>query len=67
MPQNMGVIDRVIRIVIALVFSVLIALNVVTGILAIIVGILGAVFLVTSIIGFCPLYLPFKISTKGSK
>ncbi len=61
---NMGVIDRIIRVVIALVLGVLIYLKVITGILAIVLGVIGGIFILTSIIGICPLYLPFKISTK---
>jgi hypothetical protein len=60
----MGVIDRIIRVVIALVLGVLIYLKVITGILAIVLGVIGGIFILTSIIGICPLYLPFKISTK---
>ena len=37
----------------------------ITGVAAIILGIIAFVFVVTSLIGFCPLYLPFKISTTG--
>jgi hypothetical protein len=64
MIKNMGVIDRVIRVIIAIAIAVLIYKGVLIGIPAIIVGILGGVFLLTSIIGMCPLYIPFKISTK---
>jgi hypothetical protein len=38
-----------------------------TGTLALILGILAVVFLLTSAIAFCPLYVPFKISTYGKK
>jgi hypothetical protein len=64
MLKNMGIIDRVIRIIITAVIAVLIILHVLTGIAAIILGILGGIFLLTSIIGTCPLYIPFKISTR---
>lgn len=64
MNLNMGLIDRIIRIVLAITVTVLIILKVLTGIPAIILGILAGIFLLTSIIGTCPLYLPFKISTK---
>jgi hypothetical protein len=67
MPFNMGIIDRVLRIVLAVTVAVLIILKILTGIPAIILGILAGVFILTSIIGVCPLYLPFKISTKGKK
>lgn len=64
MKQNMGLIDRIIRAIVAIVIGILIFLKLITGVLAIILGILAAVFLLTSIFAVCPLYLPFKISTK---
>jgi uncharacterized membrane protein len=65
MKKNMGTVDRVIRIVLAIVVIVLYLTGNITGIAAIILGILALVFIVTSLIGFCPLYVPFKISTIG--
>ena len=63
MKKNMGTIDRVIRIVLAIVVAILYLNGSITGTVAIILGILAVVFIITSLIGFCPLYLPFKIST----
>jgi hypothetical protein len=63
MKKNMGTIDRVIRILLALVVIVLYLTGNITGIAATILGILALVFIVTSLIGFCPLYVLFKIST----
>ncbi|MEI6765875.1 MAG: DUF2892 domain-containing protein [Bacteroidota bacterium] len=63
MKKNMGMIDRVIRTLIALTIAVLFYLEVITGTLGIVLLILGGVFLLTSIFGFCPLYLPFGIKT----
>jgi hypothetical protein len=63
MKKNMGTIDRVIRILLAIAVIVLYLNGSITGIAAIILGILAFVFIVTSMIGFCPLYLPLKIST----
>lgn len=66
--KNMGTIDRIVRTVVAIAIGVLIALNVVSGTLAIVLGILAIVFVVTSAVGVCPLYMPFKFSTiKGGK
>lgn len=62
---NMGSTDRIVRIVLALVFAGLYFTNMVSGLWGIILLVLGLVFLLTSFISFCPLYLPFKISTKG--
>lgn len=60
----MGLIDRVIRIVLALVVGVLILTGQLSGVAAIVLGILAVVFLLTSAIAFCPLYVPLHISTK---
>jgi hypothetical protein len=67
MKTNMGIIDRAIRILIAVVVVTLYLTNIITGTLAIILLVLSGVFLLTSLIGFCPLYLPFGISTKKKK
>ena len=64
MKQNMGSIDRVIRIVAAIVIGILYFTNQITGIAAIILGVFAVIFLLTSVVAFCPLYLPFKFSTK---
>jgi hypothetical protein len=64
MKKNMGTIDRVIRILVAVVFAVLYFTGVVTGTLGIVLLILGAVFVLTSIVSFCPLYFPFGFSTR---
>lgn len=63
MTKNMGTVDRIIRFVFAVAVAVLYFAGVISGTLAIILGILAAVFLLTSIVGFCPLYAPFKLST----
>jgi hypothetical protein len=63
MKKNMGTIDRIIRILLAIVVIVLYMTGSITGTAAIILGILAVVFIITTLIGFCPLYLPFKIST----
>lgn len=62
--KNIGTPDRIVRIILALVFVGLIVTGVVEGALAIILGILAAIFVVTSIFSFCPLYFPFKFSTR---
>jgi len=64
MKPNMGTADRIIRVIVAAVFAYLYFSGVVTGTLGIILLVLGVVFLVTSVISFCPLYLPFKINTR---
>jgi hypothetical protein len=67
MKKNMGTIDKVVRILLALVVVVLYVTNIVTGTLGIVLLVLAGVFVLTSLIGFCPLYLPFGISTCKKK
>lgn len=59
----MGSTDRIVRVLIALVIAILYFTGVISGTLALILGILAIIFLLTSLVSFCPLYLPFKIST----
>lgn len=63
----MGTIDKTIRFIVAIVFAILYFTNTVTGTLGIVLLVLGAVFVLTSFISFCPLYLPFGISTCKKK
>ena len=63
MKKNMGTTDRVIRTVLAIVIGILLVTGTLSGTLGTILGILAIVFLATSLFSFCPLYLPFKIST----
>lgn len=64
MKQNMGSADRIIRVVLAVAVAILYFTNLISGTAAIILGILAIIFLLTSVVGFCPLYAPFKLSTK---
>ena len=64
MKTNMGAVDRLIRIAAAAAIVVLYCLEVINGVWAVVLGIVAVVFIVTSFIGFCPLYVPFRISTK---
>lgn len=61
--KNMGSIDRIVRVVIAIAFAALIATGAVSGVVAIILGVLAAVFLLTSFVSFCPLYTLVGLST----
>ena len=67
MKKNMGTADRIIRLVVAALFVVLYFTNVITGTLGIILLILAAIFVLTSIFAVCPLYLPFGIKTTAKK
>ena len=60
----MGKADKLIRLFLALGVGVLYYTKVINGTLAIVLGVFAVVFLLTSFISFCPLYLPFGINTK---
>ena len=63
MKKNMSSVDRIIRLIISAIMVTLYLTNVVSGTLGIILLVLSGVFTLTSIIGFCPLYAIFGIST----
>jgi hypothetical protein len=67
MNKNMGMIDRLIRVIIAIVIVILYFTEVVGGLTGLILIILAAVFALTSFVGTCPLYLPFGINTLRRK
>lgn len=60
----MGSIDRTVRTIIAIVVAALYFTGQISGTTAIILGILAIVFLLTSFVGTCPLYLPFGLTTR---
>jgi len=63
MAKNMGTIDRVVRILVAIAVLVLYLTHVIAGPLAIVLGMIAAVFVLTSFVGVCPAYIPLKLST----
>ena len=63
MKKNMGVGDRIIRLILVIIVAVLYFTNQITGIAAIVLGVFALAFLATGLVGFCPLYAPFKLST----
>lgn len=67
MKKNMGGSDRIIRLVVALVVFSLYYFGVISGTLAYVLMALAAIFVLTSFIGFCPLYVPFGIKTCKTK
>lgn len=64
MKPNMGTVDKVVRILVAIVIAGLYFTNQISGTIAIVLLVLAAVFILTSFMSFCPLYLPFGISTR---
>jgi Na+(H+)/acetate symporter ActP len=67
MKKNMGATDRIIRTLLAILVAVLYFTDQISGTAAIILGIFAIIFLLTSLVGFCPLYVPFKISTRKKR
>ena len=63
--KNMGNTDRIIRLVVAAIFAALFFTGTVSGTFGIVLLVLAVVFTLTSAITFCPLYLPFGLSTRG--
>ncbi len=63
MKKNMGTTDRVIRTLAALVIAALLLTGYIQGIVATVLGLFAIIFLLTSAIGFCPLYLLLNVST----
>ena len=63
MKKNMGVVDRAIRTVVAVVIAVLYFAHVIDGTLALILGIVALIFLLTSLISFCPVYALLGLKT----
>lgn len=65
MKKNMGTLDRSLRVLLAAVVAVLYLTGQIGGTLAAVLLALAAVFVLTSLVGSCPLYLPFGLSTRG--
>lgn len=63
MKKNMGNVDRISRVLLAAVIAVLFFMKVISGTMGYILLGLGGIFLLTSLISFCPLYAPFGIKT----
>lgn len=67
MKKNMGTIDRIIRLLVAAVITLLYFNNTITGTLGIILMVLAGVFVLTSLVSFCPLYTLLGINTCPAK
>ena len=67
MKKNMGNFDRGLRVLAAIGFAYLFFTDAVSGFLGNTLLTLGAVFLLTSLVSFCPLYVPFGINTCEKK
>lgn len=63
MKKNMGVLDKALRFIVAAVIAILYFTHIINGTVAIVLGIIAIVFALTSLISFCPLYVPLGINT----
>jgi uncharacterized membrane protein len=63
MQKNMGTVDRTARLIFAALVLVLYVTNMISGTIAILLGLFAVIFVITSVVGFCPLYVPLKLST----
>lgn len=64
MKTNMGGLDRTLRLAAAAVIAVLLILHAVKGTLAVVLAVVAAIFLITTLVGVCPAYVPFGLSTR---
>ncbi len=67
MKANMGAIDRIVRLIFAAAVAYFYFTGRIDGLTAIILGVIAVIFLLTSLVGTCPLYLPFGLSTRKAK
>jgi len=65
--NNMGKIDRIIRVIVAVVIAVLWYYKQMTGLAAMILGLIAVLFIVTGAMGYCPIYHLLGLSTKEKK
>lgn len=63
MKKNMGSADRIIRLIVAVIIAVLYFTGKISGTLGIVLGVIAVAFVLTSAIGWCPLYVPLGIRT----
>ncbi len=64
MKGNMAILDRIVRLVLVALVAVLYFTNQLSAVAAVVLGVLAVTFLVTSVVGFCPLYRLLGISTR---
>ena len=60
----MGMIDRAIRVLFAVIIATAYFTNTISGTFAIILLAFASIFIITSLVGSCPLYMPIRLSTR---
>lgn len=63
MKKNMGNADRIVRLILAVIISVLVFAELIPGTLGVVLLVVAGIFVFTSLISFCPLYTLFGINT----
>jgi hypothetical protein len=63
--KNMGKLDRALRLAAVAVIAILVATSTISGLTAVALGLLAAVFTLTSMVGTCPLYFAIGLNTCG--
>jgi hypothetical protein len=64
MKINMGMLDRGFRVGLAILAGLFYWTGALEGVIGIVAIAFAGIFLLTSLVGFCPLYLPFGFSSK---
>ncbi len=67
MKPNMGTVDKAVRILAAVAIIALYFSDMILGTVAIILLVFAGMFIATSLVSFCPLYLPFGLSTRSKQ
>lgn len=67
MKRNMGTTDKIVRLLLAALIAILYFTGVLPAPVALIAGVIALIFIITSFLSFCPLYVPFKINTRKKK
>lgn len=65
MTKNMGSVDRIVRLLVVAAIGAAYLLGHLSGTVATVLGVVAAAFFLTSLIGTCPAYLPFGLSTRS--
>lgn len=64
MKKNMGTMDRALRVTVALVIGILYLTGQISGLAAVVLGVIAVIFVLTSLVSTCPLYVPLGITTR---
>ena len=67
MKKNMGTVDQIIRIIVAIIIAILYFTSTISGMVAVVLLALGGIFILTSTVSLCPLYLIFDVNTCSVK